>query len=193
MGRSRRKKLIDELQDLPDLVVVAEDEAKVYLQSPVQAVWAPKGQTPQVRRDPRKDSVGVYGSLDLRTGQVVATPAARMNSAATIAHLRDLLNAYPGRGILLFWDRAPWHTSSAVQAFLQRHWRIEVVYFPVGAPDCNPQEHVWKQVRRAIEHNHAYRNIAELTAAFLHEMTTRTFPSSFFTKYGGTVICPFLE
>ena len=144
----------------------------------MQAVWAPKGQTPQVRLDLRNDSIGVYGSLDLRTGQVVATPAARMNSAATIAHLRDLLNAYPGRGILLFWDRAPWHTSAAVQLFLQRHWRIEVVYFPVGAPDCNPQEHVWK---------------AELTTAFLHELTTCTFPSSFFAKYGGTVICPFLE
>lgn len=65
------------------------------------------------------------------------------------------------RNDLPLWDRAPWHSSAAVQAFLQRAWRIEVVSFPVGAPDLNPQEHVWKSVRRRIEHNHTLDRIAD--------------------------------
>lgn len=177
---------------MPDLVVVAEDEAKVYLQARAQAVWAPKGQTPQVKLDPRKDAACFYGTLDLRTGKEIVTRSEKMNSEATIAHLQALLDAYPNRYILLFWDRAPWHTSSEVAAFLQRTWRIEVVPFPVGAPDLNPQEHVWKAVRAAVEHNHQHDRIAELADAFEAELYSRRFSSSFFVKYGGNIVCPFL-
>jgi transposase len=194
LGRARRKKLITELQDRPELVVLAEDEAKVYLQSPAQAVWAPKGQTPQVRLDPRnKEAACFYGTLDLRSGNEIVTRSEMMESQATIAHLQAILDAYPKGGILLFWDRAPWHTSSEVQAFLQRNGRIEVVPFPVGAPDLNPQEHVWKAVRRAVEHNHDLNGIGALADAFEAELRSRSFSSSFFVKYGGTVVCPFLE
>lgn len=193
MGGPYRKKLITELQDTADLVVLAEDEAKVYLQAPAQAVWAPKGQTPQVKLDPRKDAACFYGTLDLRTGKETVTRSEVMNSEATIAHLEAVLAAYPNRCILLFWDRAPWHTSTEVKAFLQRHWRIEVVPFPVGAPDLNPQEHVWKLVRRAVEHNHDYNRIGALADAFEAELRSRSFTSSFFVKYGGAVVCPFLE
>jgi transposase len=193
VGAALRKKLIDELQDLPELVVLAEDEAKVYLQAEAMAVWAPKGQTPQVRLDPRKDAACFYGTLDLRTGKELVTRSERMDSQATILHLQAILDAYPKQGILLFWDRAPWHTSQAVQAFLQRAWRIEVVYFPVGAPDLNPQEHVWKLVRRLIEHNHTLDRIADLADAFERELRSRCFSSSFFVKYGGRLVCPFSE
>ena len=174
-------------------MVLAEDEAKVYLQADAMAVWAPKGQTPQVRVDPRKASACFYGSLDLRSGNEVVTRSEWMNSEATIAHLKAILAAYPNQGVLLFWDRAPWHTSVEVQAFLQQTWRIEVVYFPVGAPDLNPQEHVWKLVRRLIEHNHDLDRIRELADAFEHELHSRRFSSSFFVKYGGQLVCPLFE
>jgi transposase len=171
-------------------VVLAEDEAKVYLQAQAMAVWAPRGQTPQVRLEPRQDAACFFGSLNLRTGDELVTRSDRMNSDATIAHLEAILKAYPDQLILLFWDRAPWHTSAAVQAFLQRAWRIEVVPLPVGTPDLNPQEHVWKLVRRAVEHNHDHTQIGALADAFEHELQSRQFSSSFFEKYGGSVVCP---
>lgn len=76
------------------------------------------------------------------------------------------------------------HSSSA--------WRIEVVPFPLGAPDLDPQEHVWKLVRRAREHNHTYNHIDALADAFEVEFRAHPFASSFFVKYGGDVVCPFL-
>jgi hypothetical protein len=175
------------------LVVLAEDEAKIQLQANTMTVWAPRGETPQVRIDPRKDSACVYGTLNLRTGQEIVTRTETMDSDATIVHLQAILDAHPDRLILLFWDRAPWHTSHKVAAFLQRHWRIGVIWFPTGAPDLNPQEHVWKLVRQAVEHNHGADHLEPLVAAFLHELQTRRFASSFFVKYGGATICPMLE
>lgn len=193
MGRLRRKQLIDELQDLPDLVVLAEDEAKVYLQAAAQAVWAPPGQTPQVRLDPRKDAACFYGTLNLRTGQEVVTRSDQMNSEATIVHLEAILATYPDQPILLCWDRAPWHTATKVRQFVHDHWQLEIVWFPVGAPDLNPQEHVWRHGRAAIEHNHAFPSLSAVADAFEAELHNRTFSSSFFTTYGGTFVCPDLE
>lgn len=185
--------MIDTLQDVTDLVVLAEDEAGLYLQAEAMAVWAPQGQPPEVRLDPRPERISFYGSLDLQTGQETVTRADTCNSAATIAHLQAILEAYPVRPILLFWDRASWHRSHAVQHFLQRHGRIEIVEFPVGSPDLNPQEHVWKAVRRTMEHNHQHDRFGSLADAFEHELRTRHFPSAFFRKYGGAVVCPMLE
>jgi hypothetical protein len=157
------------------------------------AGWAPEGQTPDVPLDPRKAAACCSGTLDLRTGQEIITRSTVMNAEATIAHLEDILAAYPDRLILLFWDRAPWHLSGVVQQFLQRTPRIEVVLFPVGAPDHNPQEHVWKLVRRAVEHNHHHNHIGALADAFEQELRSQQFTSSFLEKYGGSLVCPFLE
>ncbi|NJM06914.1 IS630 family transposase [Candidatus Gracilibacteria bacterium] len=173
--------------------MLAEDEAKLCIQATPQAVWAPRGHTPQVRIDPRKDTTSFFGTLNLQTGGVTTTQADTLNAETTIAHLEAVLTAYPDRPILLLWDRAPWHTAAKVQQFLQQQWRIEVIWFPVGAPDLNPQEHVWKAVRRTVHHNHAHPDLVSLAAAFRHELETRRFPSSFVVKYGGTLVCPFLE
>jgi len=154
------------------------------------AVWTPRGQTPQVRLDLRQDAAYFVGSLHLRTGDALVTRSDRMNSDATIAHLEAILKAYPDQLMLLFWGRAPWHTSAAVQACLQRAWRMEVVPFSVGAPDLNPHEHGWKLVCRAVEHHHDHTQIGALADAVAHERQSRQFSSSFFEKDGGSVVCP---
>jgi hypothetical protein len=80
-----------------------------------------------------------------------------------------------------------------VQQFLQRTPRLDVVVFPVGAPDRNPQEHVWKLMRPAVEHNHHHNQIGALADAFEQELWPRQFISSFLGKYGGLLACPFLD
>lgn len=56
--------------------------------------------------------------------------------------LEQLLATYPNRPIVLFWDRASWHKGKMVEKLLHAHPRLEIVYFSVGAPELNPQEHV---------------------------------------------------
>lgn len=81
--------------------------SKVYLQAPVMAVWAAEGQIPEVLLNPRKAAACFHGTCDLGTGQETVTRSTVMNAEATIAHLEDILAAYPDRLFLLFWDRAP--------------------------------------------------------------------------------------
>jgi len=58
-----------------------------------------------------------------------------------------------------------WRTKIA-QAGSFHSVRLEIMYSPVAAPDLNPQEHVWKAVRRAVSHNHVTPRLPELADRF---------------------------
>lgn len=181
---------MDVLQDAPTTVILAEDEASLYLQTTIQSVWAPTGQTPVVRADPGRTKTNFYGSLDLLTGQELAMRANKMNAESSAAHLSQILQAYPDRPILLFWDRAPWHRGSLIRRALAANPRLEVMSFPVAAPKLNPQEHVWKETRRAVSHNHLQARLPQLADQFEQHLTTTTFESSFLNRYGYTNLLP---
>ena len=162
----------------------------MYLQATTMAVWAPKGQTPVVRTAPDRDKVCFYGTLDLMTGRDIVTRTPGMNAAASAEHLLQILEANPERPILLFWDRAPWHSGQPIRDVLAANPRLEIVRLPVAAPELNPQEQVWKAVRRAVSHNHTYRRLPGLAEQIEKHLTENTFESSFLDRYGLSAISP---
>jgi transposase len=181
---------MDTAQDAPETVVLAMDEAALYLQATAMAVWGPRGQPMTVRSDPGRAKTNFYGTLDLKTGRDVVTQTDTMNAEMTAEHLQAVLAAYPTVPILLLWDRAPWHRGAEIRAVLEANPRLEVVAFPTAAPDLNPQEHVWKATRRAVSHNHTVRHLPELAERFKAHLTSTTFRSSFLDQYGWNLICP---
>jgi transposase len=165
-------------QDAPNTVWLVQDEASLYLQATLSRVWAPRGETPVIRTHPGREKTNFYGTLNLRTGQEVAMQSAVMNAAATAQHLQQLLDAYPDVPIVLLWDRAPWHSGPPIRALLEATPRLQIIRFPVAAPDLNPQEQVWKATRRAISHNHLVKSLPELADRFEQYLLANTFRSS---------------
>ena len=129
--------MIDVLQAAPETVILAEDEAGLYLQATLSRVWAPQGQTPLVRSDPNRAKTNFYGSLNLHTGQEIAMSAPSMNAACTAQHLQQVLAAIPDRPLLLLWDRAPWHRGPPIRQVLADNPRLEIMLFPVAALELN--------------------------------------------------------
>lgn len=168
---------------------MAEDEASLYLQATTTAVWAPRGQTPIVRVHPNRDKVCFYGTLNLHTGQVVATREEKMNGTATARHLEKVLATYPDVPILFLWDRAKWHSGPVVRALLQAHPRLEMMRFPTAAPDLNPQELVWKATRAATSHNHDERQMASLADRFEQHLDSSSFCYSILERYDHGRLC----
>jgi len=158
------------------------------LQATTCHVWAAKGQTPIIRVDAGRASTHFYGSLNLLTGEEIAMRSDLMNNEISAQHLQMLLDAYPDLPILLFWDRAPWHRGPAITKLLEENSRLETVFFPPGSPELNPQEHVWKEVRKAISHNHTEKKLPELAEKFLHKLNADTYKTTFPDKYGATPI-----
>lgn len=131
-----------------------------------------------------------YGSLNLQTGQEIAMRSDIMNAEVSAQHLEMLLEANPNVPIILFWDRAPWHRGKPIDKVLEGNPRLEIIFFPTATPDLNPQEHVWKAVRKEVSHNHLEARLPELADRFLDKLNSSTFTSSFLDKYGFTAICP---
>ena len=171
-------------------MILAEDEASLYLQATTTRVWAPRGQTPVIRLHPGREKICFYGTLDLRTGQNIVMRATTMNSETTVHYLQHLLDHYPDQSILLLWDRAKWHRGPLLKDFLEVNPRLEVIFFPTASPDLNPQEQVWKKARRHISHNHSFRKLIELADAFEDFLTSTPFFSSFLTKFSLHSFCP---
>ncbi len=82
---------MDIAQDAPDTVILAADEASLYLQASLMRVWAPKGQTPVVRVAANRDNTHFYGALNLATGQEVMLRSAIMNAEVSALFLTQVL------------------------------------------------------------------------------------------------------
>jgi transposase len=182
--------MIDVAQEAPKTVFLAEDEAGLYLQATTCYVWHPRGQTPIVRSDPGRTMTHFYSTLNLQTGQEIAMRSDLMNAEVSALHLEMLLETNPDVPIVLFWDRAPWHRGKPIDKVLEENPRLEIIFFPTASPDLNPQEHVWKAVRKAVSHNHLEKRLPELADRFLNKLNSSTFKSSFLDKYGYNAICP---
>lgn len=152
-------------------------------------VWAPAGQTPIVKVAANRDNTHFYGALDLATGTQTVMRSELMNAQSAVVFLDRLLQTYPGRPLLLLWDRAPWHKGEALRHLLEVNPRLEIMWFPPGCPELNPQEHVWKAAREAISHNHQQVKMADLADAFEKHLTATRFPCSLLDKHGYHEIC----
>jgi transposase len=177
-------------QTAPQTIFLAGDEAGLYLQATTCYVWSPTGQTPVTRADPGRAKTNFYGTLNLHTGQEIAMRSDLMNAEVSAQYLEMILEANPDVPVILFWDRAPWHRGKAIDQVLAENPRLEIIFFPTASPDLNPQEHVWKAVRKEVSHNHLEAKLPQLADHFLNKLNSNSFKSSFLEKYGYSAIYP---
>jgi transposase len=170
-------------------VILAGDEASLYLQATLMRVWSAIGQTPVVKCDSGRSLTHFYGALNLLTGQETVMRTQLMTSAVSALFLQQLLAAYPDRPILLLWDRAKWHLGQAVKALLAAQNRLEILYLPPASPELNPQEHVWKATREAVSHNHTEVKLERLADHFEHHLSHTRFPCSLLAQHGYLDLC----
>lgn len=161
----------------------------MYLRASRKRVRAPIGITPVVQAAPGRENTHFYGGRNLLSGEGVTLRSDRRNAEVAALLLQRLLLAYPDRPILLLWDRAPWHHGPAIRAVLEANARLEIIWFPAGSGELNPQEPVWKATREAVSHNHTRTQLPELAAAFEEHLTTQRFACSLLPKHGYDLLC----
>ena len=112
-----------------------------------------------------------------------------MKAVTSVLFLLKLVLAYPDQKILLLWDRAPWHFGPPIRDFLAAHPNLEICYLPPASPDLNPQEHVWKNAREHVTHNHTINKIDTLADLFDAHLTENTFPCSLLDLHDYQRLC----
>jgi transposase len=70
------------------------------------------------------------------------------NSRSLIAFLRTLKRHFRGKRVILIWDRLNAHRSGEMNAYVakQRRW-LRIEWLPPYAPDLNPVELLWGNVK----------------------------------------------
>jgi transposase len=135
-------------------VIVFEDESGCSLLPSVTATWAPKGKTPVLRHRFNWKRLSMAAALvyepDASDADLVfgLHPGA-YNDAALIQFLAELHHLLGDRKVTLIWDGLPSHRSRTMTAWIaeQRSW-LRVERLPGYAPDLNPVEGVWGNVKR---------------------------------------------
>jgi transposase len=153
--------------------VVFVDESAFYMTPAVVKTWAPAGQTPTLRAPASRDHLSAISGLTLDGRLFAQVHPVALHSAEVIGFVRHLLRHLPER-LLLLWDRANIHRSKELQAFLELDTigRLQVEHFPAYAPEVDPDEYVWRQLKRVELRNLTSFSLSQLRAR-LQEATRR--------------------
>jgi transposase len=169
----RKKQIVDlKVQADPEQVLLFGDSAEVSLFPTITRCWTPVGQqrvilTPGVRAAKRWS----WGAVNPVTGETVSVIHHRRNNVgfrrllAAISRAYDL-PSHPERKVILFLDNDRAHKAKAVRQLLEKHeHRIQLEWLPSYSPELNPQEDVWRQMRRQVTHNHYFEHLNALLEA----------------------------
>jgi len=157
---------IDQVLADPEAILIAEDECDVHLLAVLRAMWQRVKEQLRIVTPGQNAKRGVFGALNLRTGEWFYQLSAHKRSADFIAFLAPLLDAYPLEKIYVLVDNARIHTSKAVVQWLAHQPRLELVYLPTySGHQLNPVEKVWWALKGEIAANRCFKSLADLDAA----------------------------
>jgi transposase len=143
----------------------------VSLLPSVRATWAPRGQTPVLRHHFAWKRLSIAGVLayepDGSDAHLVfqLRPGA-YNDETLIEFLTEVHRHEEQRSILLIWDGLPSHRSRRMLDWVadQRDW-LSIERLPGYAPDLNPIEQAWGNVKSRELANLCADTIGEVSQA----------------------------
>ena len=140
------------------------DESEALTHPYLAHAWAARGADLRVAAPGQAKKVALIGALDAATRAVVVRTSRTKRSTDFIAFLDEIDRRYgprPGRPmkpVVLVLDNGPIHTSKlTTRALAARPWRT-VEWLPRYAPELNPIEPVWRDLKR---HHLAHRTFAD--------------------------------
>ena len=151
--------------------IVFFDESAVSLIPPVRRTWSPRGHTPILRHRFGWKKASMAAAL----GYLADATAARLcfhlqqpsyNTDGLITVLEQLASFYTGHRVVLIWDGLSAHWSTKMRAFLdsQRDW-LTVERLPAYAPELNPVEYLWANLKDLELANLPTTTLAEVADA----------------------------
>ncbi len=134
--------------------IVFADESGFLLIPSVRKTWSPRGQTPIVRHRYRHDRISAISAISVspkrhRLGLYCHLYLTNIRRDEVCVFLRDLLKHLRGHVIVLL-DNAQIHRGGALSELCKRFARLHLESFPPYAPELNPDEGVWRHLKRSL-------------------------------------------
>jgi transposase len=124
------------------------DESGFYPLPSVVRTYAPVGQTPILRDWGTRDHLSAISAISPEGKLYFHSQDRALDPADVIAFLEHLLREVPGR-LVIIWDGAPIHRSRVIKEFLAHGaaLRLHLERLPAYAPELNPGEGLWQQLK----------------------------------------------
>ena len=151
--------------------IVFQDESGISERPSVRRTWAPRGQTPILIHAFNWNKISVVAAIAYRwDGKrcrlYFQSRPGSYNAESLIVFLEELRRHFRGCRVILVWDGLPAHKSRIMKEYLgsQRHWLSEE-RLPGYAPDLNPVEMLWGNLKGQELANRCSEGLAEAAAA----------------------------
>ena len=124
------------------------DESGFYPLPSVVRTYAPVGQRPILREWWTRDHLSAFSAISPEGKLYVRGQDRAINSADVVAFLEHLLREVPGQMVII-WDGSPIHRSHTIKEFLANGAspRLHLERLPAYAPELNPGEGLWQQLK----------------------------------------------
>jgi transposase len=140
------------------------DESGFYPLPSVVRTYAPVGPTPIIREWYTRDPLSAISAISPGGTRYFHSQDHPINADDVVGFLEHLLREVPGRMVII-WDGAPIHRSRVIQQCLARSaaQRLHLERLPAYAPELNPGEGLWHQLKGVELRNVCCFNIPHLT------------------------------
>jgi transposase len=126
------------------------DETGISNQDQIGRSWAPRGQTPVVRRTARRVTQSMISAVSNRGLMRFMLYAGALNVDRFIAFLRRLVKDARQK-VFLIVDNLRVHHARKVKAWVASHaHEIELFHLPAYAPDHNPSEYLNNELKQKL-------------------------------------------
>jgi transposase-like protein len=135
-----------------------QDEARFGRISDVRRCWAPKPLRPICQAMLTHEYTYAYGAVDVRSGALDSLLLPQVNTECMQIFLDEVPARHPDRHIVMVMDGAGWHRSDNLKAPAN----LSLLKLPPYAPELNPIEHVWDELREKFFRNRVFKSIEAL-------------------------------
>ena len=146
-----------------------EDEARMGRINDVRRCWAPRPIRPLCQAMLTHEYTYAYAAVEAMSGELDSLILPDVNTECMQLFLDEVGSRHPNDKIVMVLDGAGWHKS----AILKPPPNMRLLALPPYAPELNPVEHVWDELREKYFHNKVFDSLDALEDQL--EVALRTF------------------
>jgi transposase len=135
-----------------------QHEARFGRISDVRRCWAPRPLRPIFQAMLTHEYTYAYGAVDVCSGQLDSLILPYVNTDCMQLFLNEVSARHRHERIVMVVDGAGWHRSNGLKAPAN----MCLLQLPPYAPELNPVEHVWDELREKFFHNRVFNSLDAL-------------------------------
>ena len=135
-----------------------QDEARFGRINDVRRCWAPKPMRPLCQAMLTHEYTYAYAAVDVLTGELDSLILPHVNTHCMQLFLDEVSQRHPASRIVMVLDGAGWHARGELRAPPNRR----LLSLPAYAPELNPVEHLWDELREKRFDNHVFDSLDAL-------------------------------